>query len=123
MKSVIFTAFFALFCSVAAAQKAPSKAEVTKFVNASKAAFQAQLKDPDSAKYRNLFIGLPRDFGGNNTREIALCGEVNARNSYGGLTGFKRFYFASGAGESESEPDQSFDAMFFMHCTDKGPSL
>lgn len=38
------------------------------------------LKDPESAKFRNEF--LMRD---------ALCGEVNAKNSMGGYTGFKRF--------------------------------
>ncbi len=39
-----------------------------------------ELKDPDSAKFRDE--KLSRD---------ALCGEVNAKNSMGGYTGYKRF--------------------------------
>ncbi|MDH0520842.1 hypothetical protein [Achromobacter xylosoxidans] len=39
----------------------------------------ATLKDPDSAKFRN---------------QKSFCGEVNAKNSYGGYTGFKRFIAA-----------------------------
>lgn len=42
------------------------------------------LKDAGSAQYRNLTyrvrLGVP-----------TLCGEVNARNSFGGYTGFRRF--------------------------------
>ncbi len=46
------------------------------------------LKDPSSARYRNITYrtrnGLP-----------VLCGEVNARNSFGGYTGFE-FFIAIG---------------------------
>ena len=41
-------------------------------------------KDPDSVKFRNIFlsqIDVP-----------IVCGEVNAKNSYGGYTGFKKYY-------------------------------
>lgn len=43
----------------------------------------AKLKDPRSAEFRNL---RPAVTG------LYLCGEVNAKNSYGGYTGFKKFY-------------------------------
>ncbi|WP_151832895.1 hypothetical protein [Acinetobacter ursingii] len=36
-----------------------------------------QLRDPESAQFQNVKNG---------------CGEVNAKNSYGGYTGFKKFY-------------------------------
>lgn len=41
----------------------------------------AEMKDPGSAQFRGLerFDGL-------------VCGEVNARNSYGGYVGFQPFY-------------------------------
>ena len=39
------------------------------------------LKDPSSAQWRGLYI-----------RGIMLCGEVNAKNAYGGYVGFRRFY-------------------------------
>jgi len=46
-----------------------------------KAAILANLKDPDSAKFKGLFTA----------RDTFLCGEVNAKNSMGGYTGFQRF--------------------------------
>lgn len=67
------TALLLIFslATLACAQEAEFKAQV---VN--------QLKDPDSAQFRNLRVVS----GG-----AALCGEVNAKNSYGGYTGFKSF--------------------------------
>lgn len=41
---------------------------------------KANLKDPDSAEFRN---------------QKGLCGEVNAKNGFGGYNGFKRFMAAS----------------------------
>lgn len=42
------------------------------------------LKDPESAQFKNL--RLVKGEGGE-----ALCGEVNAKNSYGGYIGFSQF--------------------------------
>lgn len=49
---------------------------------------RARMKDPDSAEFRNsrFYSGGPAP---------AVCGEVNAKNSFGGFTGFERF-IASG---------------------------
>ena len=44
-----------------------------------------QLKDPDSAQFKNLSFASSTEFGN------ALCGEVNAKNSYGGYVGFTLF--------------------------------
>ena len=43
------------------------------------------LKDPDSAKFREIKIN---EFNGGSV----ICGQINAKNSYGAYTGFKRFY-------------------------------
>ncbi|EOX4081583.1 hypothetical protein ACM65P_002639 [Vibrio alginolyticus] len=40
-----------------------------------------ELKDADSAKYKEVF----------NKDRITTCGLVNAKNSYGGYTGYKAF--------------------------------
>lgn len=48
----------------------------------------ALLKDPDSAKFRNVAL---KPFGDGKV----VCGEVNAKNSYGGYVGFRGF--AAGA--------------------------
>ncbi len=46
---------------------------------------RARLKDPNSAEFRNQFIG----------KKGLPCGEVNAKNSFGGFIGFKRFIVVS----------------------------
>ncbi len=40
------------------------------------------LKDADSAKFRNIYV----------IDKSLVCGEVNAKNSYGGYTGFTFYY-------------------------------
>ncbi|WP_272962245.1 hypothetical protein [Alcanivorax jadensis] len=51
------------------------------------------LKDPDSAKFRNLYeVAGMKDDSGNH----AVCGEVNAKNSYGGYVGYRRFMQLAG---------------------------
>lgn len=46
---------------------------------------KAQLKDPDSAKFKGI-----KPMG-----EKGFCGWVNAKNGYGGYTGFAVFYVSS----------------------------
>lgn len=41
----------------------------------------AQLKDPNSAQFRNV-----------RTKNIFVCGEINGKNSFGAYNGFARFY-------------------------------
>ena len=50
---------------------------------------KASLKDPDSAKFSNLTI---------DKLGIALCGWVNAKNSFGGYTGATRFAYVDNVG-------------------------
>lgn len=56
------------------------------FVSAAKDQLTRSFKDPASAQYRGLFVSEVQYRG-----TKALCGEVNARNSYGGYVGFRRF--------------------------------
>lgn len=60
------------------------------------------LKDPDSAKFRNLTTSVDAIF---------LCGEVNAKNSMGGYMGFKRF-FTTGGTVVELEGEGIYPAVF-----------
>ena len=76
------------------------------FVARAKAQVTRQFKDPGSAQYRNLFIS------GKSLR--VLCGEVNAKNSYGGYIGFNRFYSTgdpslTGIGSSSSSSSATAD--------------
>lgn len=69
---------------------------------------KAKLKDPDSAQFQNQFIGT----------KDAACGEVNAKNSFGGYIGFKR-YISAGVDltvlESDMAPEE-FDASWRKIC-------
>lgn len=46
------------------------------------------LKDPDSAKFKDVFLGYSED---PKSSVRSLCGFVNARNSMGGYVGFTPF--------------------------------
>ena len=61
-----------------------SKAEIEK----AKQGVRAQMKDPASVQFRNVR-------GYNKGGMALLCGEVNAKNSFGAYTGFRRFIAGS----------------------------
>lgn len=54
-------------------------------IEATQKSIADSFKDPDSAKFRNVTV---LDAG----KTKAICGEVNAKNSYGGYVGFRSFY-------------------------------
>lgn len=73
---------------IAAATAAPSKQ--AKDLDAAKVIFVKTvvangLKDPESAKFRSVKV-----------KWDTVCGEVNAKNSYGGYVGYRRFYSIDG---------------------------
>lgn len=49
----------------------------------------AQLRDPSSAEFRGLEL---RRYVFEAQPGTAVCGEVNAKNGFGGYAGFSRFY-------------------------------
>jgi hypothetical protein len=56
-----------------------------KLLQAAESYIGNQMKDPDTVKFRGLFMTS------NQTSEV-VCGSINAKNSYGGYVGFKPFY-------------------------------
>lgn len=56
----------------------------TSYIELNKARIKSRLKDPNAAQFRNVYVarslGMP-----------IVCGEVNARNSFGGYGGYQRF--------------------------------
>ena len=67
-----------------------------------------QLRDPDSARFRNVEY-----------REPFLCGEVNGKNGFGGYSGFERFITASKEAtfiESSLGPGE-MDAAWQKYCS------
>ena len=62
------------------------------------------LKDPDSAQFQNI---------------EGYCGEVNAKNSYGGYIGFKKFYISNDMPifyDEDADDTLSFSRGWFAHC-------
>lgn len=94
-----------------AQQRAYVLAEVDRF----KAALTASFKDPGSAQFRNVVA-----YGRAKPLYISyLCGQVNAKNSYGAYIGFKRF-FMIGKETSQVEDGKNgyiFDKMWPTTCT------
>ena len=54
-------------------------------INEAKTKVKSLLRDPDSAKFQNLKIVV------NNKGNESVYGEANARNAFGGYTGFSKF--------------------------------
>lgn len=79
VKSLCVVAAAALLAVSAAAQ------DNSGFVRAAKRNIAAQMKDPSSVQFRDLYIG--RDSDG----KLSLCGEINAKNGYGAYAGFRPF--------------------------------
>lgn len=53
-----------------------------------RSAVAAQMKDPDSAQFRNFYV-VKNDVGG-----LIVCGEVNSKNSFGAMAGFGKFVWS-----------------------------
>lgn len=66
----------------------PSKAD-TALIKKLTMEVSAELKDPASAQFRNVSV---------NRRTKTICGEVNAKNEYGGYVGFRWFARTEGVG-------------------------
>jgi hypothetical protein len=64
---------------------AAKKRATDEFVGKSKQLLVDSLKDPDSARFSNLIIA-------ERSEGKLLCGSINARNSFGGYVGAKKFY-------------------------------
>ncbi|HRO33056.1 MAG TPA: hypothetical protein PLQ03_06545 [Brevundimonas sp.] len=75
------------------------------FQRAARRALLGRLRDPDSARFRNV-RRLPAPNG------QVFCGEINTRNGFGGMTGFHRFQAYAGAdGRTYIEFDDAEDRL------------
>lgn len=66
--------------------ESPISSEHAPLVKKALDAITRDLKDPFSVRYRDVYLSKPPGGGD------VICGELNAKNSYGGYNGFKRFY-------------------------------
>lgn len=102
MRKVLFASVVAVFAA------APCLAQdYSGFVASAKRALTKDFKDPDGAKYRDLAVY--RELGG---KDLYLCGEVNAKNSYGAFTGYTPFFSSRDHVRlKEGSDDSLFDAL------------
>jgi hypothetical protein len=87
------------------------------WIETGKEQIKGRLKDPDSAKFRNVHFysggGVP-----------VTCGEVNSKNSFGGYTGFERFIAAGSqlaVVESDMTSPSELDEVWERFCS-RAPS-
>ncbi len=57
---------------------------------AAERAVRREFKDPNSAQFKDVRANYTEEFG------VVACGRVNAKNEFGGYTGFQRFVFGDG---------------------------
>jgi hypothetical protein len=67
------------------------------------------LKDPDSAKFRNEKVYRSNGL-------IYVCGELNSNNSFGGYGGFERF-LSDGDSEADTVEDDAGKLLIGHFCT------
>lgn len=71
----------------------PTKQQAKKLTATLRQALKDTLTDEDSAKFRNEYLSLSDTDG---STEIALCGEVNSKNKFGGYVGYQQFIVTTG---------------------------
>lgn len=74
--------------------QAPSGPDMYAIKPAAESVVKEGLKDPESARFQGEY--LARDRSG----DLELCGEVDAKNSFGGYVGFRRFVVSIVGGEA-----------------------
>lgn len=82
------------------------------WIDRAKGAIKQKLKDPDSAEFQRVKFFAQRE-----KLPPLVCGEVNAKNSFGGRAGFQRFISAGSSDLSYLETEMSdFESAWRMMC-------
>lgn len=74
----------ALFAGSAAPVQAESRSATPAEIELAREGMQELLKDADSAKFRNVRFGV-------GSSKATVCGDVNAKNTFGAYAGFTAF--------------------------------
>lgn len=72
---------------------------------------QKRLKNPDSAKFKNLHLDTFPSGG------IIVCGEVDSKNKNDSYTGFRRFYSTGTTARFKEDEPKIFDDVYTMICS------
>ena len=92
-----YIAAAAFLCSTAAWGQAlvlsdELRAEGEAMVRTAGAQLADTLRDTSGTRFRNVF--LRKTIGKDGNEHVSLCGEVNSRNGFGGMSGFHSFMLA-----------------------------
>ena len=96
-----------------------NKGKAFAWMESDKSSIEDILKDADSAEFRDVFISFYSD-------SPVTCGQVNAKNSFGGYAGFKDFIAAKSArirvvrGDGQMQ-DSEFVQVWNTACQDPIP--
>jgi hypothetical protein len=112
-----------LIALIATNSYAQSKSELIDILTKkAKADVSALLKDPDSAKFRNLKLVDPTVLSEKGIDVFAvICGEVNGKNTYGGYSGFVPFLYDGSPliyNENDEIDAKSFEDTYNKKCKD-----
>ena len=72
-------------------------------------AVQAQLRDPGSAQFRDVIV-VRQD------SSTAVCGEVNAKNGFGGYIGYTSFVAIGSLVQLQTKRDDGFHTLWNAAC-------
>lgn len=91
-------------------QTVTDSAKFAKVVLMGRQEIEGQLVDPESARYRDVYLISMPGTGG-----VLFCGLVNAKNGMGGYTGYRRFIAVPGA-QAWTEDTEGFAATWNDIC-------
>lgn len=89
-----------------------------KVADAGMASVRDSLFDVESARWRDVRVVVKNAPNG---RLRTLCGEVNAKNRFGGYTGFQRFIATGQIGATFDDGTLMFEGLYHFFCHDERP--
>lgn len=115
MKQIILLGFSAIALSGcgdgSSSSSEPSESSMmARYQTLSKKKLEESLRDPGSAKYEDVSgHRLPNE-------GFVFCGRINAKNGFGGYTGFERFVASPAIAGTESTVE-GFDEVWTQFCS------
>jgi hypothetical protein len=91
----LFVLVFGIFFVKALVSPGDPKTDPYSAIRTGKESLEANLKDPDSVQYGDVWAGR-MNAGSSTDGPLVACGYYNAKNSFGGMGGQKRFIGGAG---------------------------
>ncbi len=86
-----------------------------RLINEAKSAISEDFKDPSSAQFRNIWVTYEPEID-----KSTVCGEVNAKNSFGAYVGFAPFTYRTKDLKAIKDGSDSFQStMVDLFCSEE----